>query len=374
MKKKSKWSIVEDVPKFPNGGATNPPIYVNDPNDPRLRMYNDSLIAYNRDIHFDKDFINLVKNAKSIDEIIKGKEGLDKKYPFNNIKPSWKSSDIKNAPILMDRPDLHYKARNQVDFKKPKQPYIFDKDLSATDKLASYFKLIPDKSKGFSGTMSLISKKDSSILNTDYINHKRQQEEIIPFNKMGLESLDPLQSMQRVPEPNPITSVPKDYVTIKTGSSYRNPETGAFEQKSFKIDKLTGKRILSNGGRTIPESIQPEYSKNYTGTFLPLNQNPDGSLRKKLYDNNNGDVSTESVIGIDDETGYYNIPTVINGVRFPNNNAIDEFYKNGYHTGYFTNQEDADKSADSRERANIGLASTGLYKNGGKISNWTIID
>ena len=64
----------------------------------------------------------------------------------------------------------------------------------------------------------------------------------------------------------PIINIPtvippkKDYVTIKTGSSYRNPETGAFQQKSFKIDKGTGKKVseetFKNGGKTKKSSWQ----------------------------------------------------------------------------------------------------------------------
>ena len=33
--------------KFPQGGTMNPPIYVSDSNDPRLKAYNDSLDLYN---------------------------------------------------------------------------------------------------------------------------------------------------------------------------------------------------------------------------------------------------------------------------------------------------------------------------------------
>jgi len=44
--KSSEWEILsDDLPMYPNGGVA--PIVVNDPNDPRLRAYNDSLNLYN---------------------------------------------------------------------------------------------------------------------------------------------------------------------------------------------------------------------------------------------------------------------------------------------------------------------------------------
>ena len=107
------------------------------------------------------------------------------------------------------------------------------------------------------------------------------------------------------------------------------------------------------------------------GGFLPLDQNSDGSKRIKLFDNKNGDVSTESVIGIGPEANgkFYNIPTVINGKRLSEQEAIEYFRKSGEHTGEYDNQQDADNGADSRERANIGLQSTGMYKDGGDIKS-----
>lgn len=138
---------------------------------------------------------------------------------------------------------------------------------------------------------------------------------------------------------------------------------------SFKGNSVTEYPMMQSGGRYISESVQPQPSKNYTGTFLPINRDLYGNARKKLFDNENKNPSTESVIGINDDSGYYNIPTVINGVRFSDENAVNNFYNNGmYHTGHFNTQEEADKYADSRERANIGLFSTGLYKYGGEVN------
>jgi len=103
------------------------------------------------------------------------------------------------------------------------------------------------------GTVSYLTPLFKTISNP----YLKKQEEIIPMNVMGLETLIPSQTMQKVPVPNPITSIPKDYYTIKTGSSYRNPETGAFQQKTFKIDRITGKRLtepsFKSGGKVNTE-------------------------------------------------------------------------------------------------------------------------
>jgi hypothetical protein len=44
--------------KFADGGSTKQPITVSDPNDPRLKAYNDSLNLYNESIKHSKDFEN----------------------------------------------------------------------------------------------------------------------------------------------------------------------------------------------------------------------------------------------------------------------------------------------------------------------------
>lgn len=177
--------------------------------------------------------------------------------------------------------------------------------------------------------------------------------------------------------PGSITKIPSNQITMQ-GVNY--PVLGISDKGhtqmmypglnySFKGNSVTEYPMMQSGGRYIPESVQPQPSKNYTGTFLPINRDPYGNSRKKLFDNENKNPSTESVIGINDDSGYYNIPTVINGVRFSDENAVNNFYNNGmYHTGHFNTQEEADKYADSRERANIGLFSTGLYKYGGEVN------
>ena len=177
--------------------------------------------------------------------------------------------------------------------------------------------------------------------------------------------------------PGSVTRIPFNQITMKNvnypvlGVSDRGHTQMMYpgEDYSFKGKSVTEYPMMQGGGRYISESVQPQPSKNYTGTFLPINRDSYGNARKKLFDNENRSPSTESVIGINDDSGYYNIPTVINGVRFSDDDAVNNFYDNGmYHTGYFNTQEEADRSADYRERANIGLSSTGLYKYGGEVN------
>jgi hypothetical protein len=177
--------------------------------------------------------------------------------------------------------------------------------------------------------------------------------------------------------PGSITKIPSNQITMQDvnypvlGVSDRGHTQMMYpgEDYSFRGNSVTEYPMMQGGGRYISESVQPQPSKNYTGTFLPINRDPYGNARKKLFDNENKSPSTESVIGINDDSGYYNIPTVVNGVRLSDEDAVNNFYDNGmYHTGYFNTQEEADRSADYRERANIGLLSTGLYKYGGEVN------
>ena len=85
--KKTKWSIVEDMPEFPNGGATNPPIYVNDPKDPRLQRYNDSLDLF-------KSYQQLKTNLN---------------------KQGYESAHIPSSMIMKEKDIINYAASNYGD-------------------------------------------------------------------------------------------------------------------------------------------------------------------------------------------------------------------------------------------------------------------
>ena len=67
------------------------------------------------------------------------------------------------------------------------------------------------------------------------------------------------------------------------------------------------------------------------GGFMPVDQNPDGTKRKKVPGTN----MTEKTIGITGEDGkYYNIPTVIDGKIYTPEQAIDIFYKTSKKDNY----------------------------------------
>jgi len=122
---------LKNLPKFSGGGlpkysegGTAQPIYVSDPNDPRLKSYQDSLTAYQNNEKFFKEFLNVAKNAKTWDEIVERRKELDKKYPRNNVAPI-KEYKFEDAPILYRREDLKYTAKKNLQFKNPTQPIIY---------------------------------------------------------------------------------------------------------------------------------------------------------------------------------------------------------------------------------------------------------
>jgi hypothetical protein len=129
--------IIEDisVPELTKAqkGLTKKPLEISDPKEfaYRNKMYNDSLVAYNRDINFDREYINLVKKAKSFNEIYEGKQKLQNKYPLNKVKPSI-TRHISSSPIIAINPIVNYKAKNVIDFKKPTQPVIFKNQIVPT--------------------------------------------------------------------------------------------------------------------------------------------------------------------------------------------------------------------------------------------------
>jgi hypothetical protein len=129
--------IIEDISlpqltKAQKGKAVKP-YYTSDPKKfaYRKKMYNDSLVAYNRDINFDREYINLVKKAKTFNEIYEGKLKLINKYPFNDVNPSI-IRDYSSSPIIAINPIVKYKALDVIDFKKPTQPVVFKNQIVPT--------------------------------------------------------------------------------------------------------------------------------------------------------------------------------------------------------------------------------------------------
>ena len=97
--------------------------YVESKNDPRYRAYQDSLVAYNNDINFNKEFVNYVK--KHDYNIEENRQRLAKKYPYNKVKPI-SSLSLDKAPTLYTSPS-GYKVKDMEQFKKPQQQVIVKK-------------------------------------------------------------------------------------------------------------------------------------------------------------------------------------------------------------------------------------------------------
>lgn len=216
----SSWEIIEDTPQFQSGGKTNAPIYVSDPKDPRLQMYSDSLNVYNKGEKDYKEYLNINQKLHipststriELNPLIYDGDKPARMQPTESHRYWYEHSPDYIAGTLI--PSNSVRAWTDR-YKPPTQPYI----LQLQD-------------------------------------HAQKQ--------INMPIMGNINSNQQISQPiNNIPTVippPKDYVTIKTGSSYRNPETGAFEQKTFKIDKVTGKRIsednFKNGGKTKKSNWQ----------------------------------------------------------------------------------------------------------------------
>lgn len=89
-----------------------------DPKKPKP-TYQDSLVAYNNDINFDKEFAAYVKNNPnaSNSDIERQRVILTKKYPLNNVSPQ-KTTSLETAPTIYKSPN-GYSVKDQMVFKKP---------------------------------------------------------------------------------------------------------------------------------------------------------------------------------------------------------------------------------------------------------------
>lgn len=109
---------------------------------------------------------------------------------------------------------------------------------------------------------------------------------------------------------------------------------------------------------------------NEDGGKIPLgNFQPLDPLNQHGYGRPKNGNSTESIIGINMDDDYFNIPTVIDGIRYSPERSVDMFEQSGNHMGHYSSQEEADRGAQSREKANIGWGTTGLqrYEDGEEV-------
>jgi hypothetical protein len=262
----SSWKIIEDLPKAQNGKFTNPPIYVNDPKDPRLGMYNDSLISYNAGEQNYKNYLleteRLPKTSKWVNN-----------HPYI---PGQNNQPISSHGLLYNKYGnvlgTHINTndyREAYRYKKPIQPYI----LQTTPPI-----LPPTPG-------SVITNTQEFVVNTPTV-------------------VD-----------STAVSTPKGYVTITTGSSYRNPETGAFEQKTYRIDKTTGKRISEDTFKEVQKpgqsiALSPQFKNGGLYRMQDAgkapssddpNTTPDVPFDNKIL-STSGDFSPEEIKKIEDYT------------------------------------------------------------------------
>lgn len=81
------WNVkgVDDAPAMQHGGV--PPIYVNSPNDPRYRAYQDSLQQYNNQQKFESIYKDLIikhgpNDSRTLEDLHKQLDSLKNVYPF----------------------------------------------------------------------------------------------------------------------------------------------------------------------------------------------------------------------------------------------------------------------------------------------------
>jgi GGDEF domain-containing protein len=115
----------------------------------------------------------------------------------------------------------------------------------------------------------------------------------------------------------------------------RKPPASAFE--------VEGEEDLPTAAPT-PASTSAFQANVAPGMKTPGNLDP---YNRKRLDNPDGSVSTTSSISIGTDDGEVLIPTVVDGKRLTNEEAIAHYRKTGEHLGVFDNVEDADRYAES---------------------------
>lgn len=103
------------------------------------------------------------------------------------------------------------------------------------------------------------------------------------------------------------------------------------------------------------------------GLRTPGNLDP---YNRKVLKNADGSVSTTSSMSIGTDQGETLIPTVVDGVRLPKQDAIKHFNKTGEHLGVFDTPEHADAYAQSlhnEQARRMGLGESGSHVDPSKV-------
>ena len=115
MKKKLK--------KYGKGGKTNPPIITNDPKDPRLQAYNDSLDLYNQHLKIKRIFPDLPQISEEEFEKLRLKNKSLTNYEFDEAKYQ---EDKKAGKEINSFDDYIYSAPDSAIYNHPR--YIANRE------------------------------------------------------------------------------------------------------------------------------------------------------------------------------------------------------------------------------------------------------
>jgi len=351
--KVSSWEIIEDLPKAQNGRFTNPPIYVSDPKDPRLQMYSDSSNLYNssnlnrvnallsQGFKYDGKLVNLTETQKQQfqkDYQVNLNKGLQKILQSGNdgrVDTNVGGNKDTNAQYeLMHGKIPPISIAPLYDSYWRHYPYLYTMEGvgeiggQAYDKNEKNFKINPHynvpnaKDKNGNVIRNFFSVPIYAKPNQPYI--LQTTPPILPptpGSVIPVTNTTPITNTQEFVVNTPTVvdstavSTPKGYVTITTGSSYRNPDTGAFEQKTFKIDKTTGKRISEDTFKEVQKpgqsiALSPQFKNGGLYRMQDAGKAPssdDSNTTTEVpFDNKtlstSGDFSPEEIEKIDDFT------------------------------------------------------------------------
>jgi len=390
MSKKSLYSLA----KYQTGGG-RPPIYTQDPNDERLKMYSDSLNLYKAYKYQKKNmgpvydqWLNSIGNASHMDpKQLKNIRDANGWTPGKVVEPGNSTSDYNKPPSYFTQfdPLTNLEKDTVVNYYKS-LPFNYPTKIGmhvSSDLWHSKINPIAEYTDGLA--LSPVYKKPVQpvVLGNPPVDNTTPDPRSQNAKPTPTPTPVPVQTAPATPVVSQArfrkqtTNFGQTYYWAKdaegrwyqTGEIPRGtlpseiePEITAEQTKNLANGGPFGsnnERQMENPGAPIAKGIS---NPNYQGQFLPFDQNADGSKRIR-----NSDNQTEYTIGISTPFGEFNIPTVVNGVQLSQQEAVDRFKKTGEHTGKYNTQEEADLGSESREKVNIAYGSTGLYNKGGQM-------
>ena len=287
------------------------PISVNDPNDPRLKAYSDSLNLYKGTKSGMPGYV-LIDKDKMTDGIHQGHIGV----PFINSDTPWSTLFKKDKikPIDMDTYDLPSSVGKAEGtdvtipiYKKPVQPYIY--------------------------------KKPAEKLPQEVVEYLERKQMTFPINEKEPElkqtsSQDTTVGKRIAWRKDPAT---KKMVPVITGMN----------QKVSQGQRLYNKDIPT-ASSAIPEGFVPDYG-NVTsfqeGGYIPVGYYPS-------YQNPDGSYSNEVSMGMNVDDQEILLPSFWDGQRHNDQETEARYKKTGEHLGKFDTVADSERAAKLREFMN----------------------